>query len=52
MEQNRFDTKILYTTYITYFNDDDNDDFDGDDNAMMITLIMNDSDDLNNRVDR
>jgi len=39
MEQNRFDTKILYTTYITYYNDDD-DDFDDDDGVVMITLVM------------
>lgn len=36
MEQNRFDTKILYTTYITYYDDD----FDDDDDAVMITLVM------------
>lgn len=41
MEQNRFDTKMLYTTYITYCNDDDDDDdFDDDDDAVMITLVM------------
>lgn len=40
MEQNRFDTKILYTTYITYSNDDDDDDFDDDDDSIMITLVM------------
>lgn len=39
--------KILYTTYITYCNDDDDDDdFDGDDDAIMITLMMNYSDDF------
>lgn len=48
MELNdRFDMKILYTTYITYCNDDDDDDdFDGDDDAIMITLMMNYSDDF------
>lgn len=39
MEQNRFDMKILYTTYITYSNEDD-DDFDDDDDSIMITLVI------------